>query len=64
KKIGCGFGSHGGMGGAVARIEEALKEAGIEVIDGGFHVNYRPDEDELTRAYELGRRVAQEIRAR
>ncbi len=64
KKIGCGFGSHGGMGGAVARIEEALKEAGIEVIDGGFQVNYRPDEDELTRAYELGRRVAREIRAR
>jgi len=52
------------MGGAVARIEEALKEAGIEVIDGGFHVNYRPDADELTRAYELGRRVAREIRAR
>ena len=64
KKIGCAFGSHGGMGGAVAQAEEALKAAGIEVIDGGFHVNYRPDADELTRAYELGRKVAREIRAR
>jgi len=64
KKIGCAFGSHGGMGGAVARAEDALKAAGIEVIDGGFQVNYRPDGDELARAYDLGRRVAQEIRAR
>ncbi|MDV2481397.1 FprA family A-type flavoprotein [Methanoculleus sp. Wushi-C6] len=64
KKIGCAFGSHGGMGGAVAEIEGALKEAGIEVIDGGFQVNYRPDGDELARAFELGRRVAREIRAR
>jgi flavorubredoxin len=64
KKIGCAFGSHGGMGGAVAEIEEALKAAGIEVIDGGFHVNYRPDTGELARAYDLGRRVVQEIRAR
>jgi flavorubredoxin len=64
KKIGCAFGSHGGMGGAFAQAEEALKAAGIEVIDGGFQVNYRPDDDELARAYELGRKVAQEIRAR
>lgn len=64
KKIGCAFGSHGGMGGAVARAEDALKAAGIEVIDGGFQVNYRPDGDELARAYDLGRRVAREIRAR
>jgi len=64
KKIGCAFGSHGGLGGAFARAEEALKAAGIEVIDGGFQVNYRPDDDELARAYELGRKVAQEIRAR
>ena len=64
KKIGCAFGSHGGMGGAVAQAEAALKAAGIEVIDGGFQVNYRPDGDELGRAYELGRRVVQEIRAR
>lgn len=64
KKIGCAFGSHGGMGGAVAQAEEALKAAGIEVFDGGFHVNYRPDADEVARAYELGRTVAREIRAR
>ena len=63
-KIGCAFGSHGGMGGAVAQAEAALKAAGIEVIDGGFHVNYRPDGDELARAYDLGRKVAQEIRSR
>ncbi|PKL62672.1 MAG: MBL fold metallo-hydrolase [Methanomicrobiales archaeon HGW-Methanomicrobiales-2] len=64
KKIGCAFGSHGGMGGAVARAEEILRAAGIEVIDGGFQVNYRPGGDELARAYELGRKVAQEIRSR
>ena len=52
------------MGGAVAQAEEALKAAGIEVIDGGFHVNYRPDSDEVARAYELGRKVARGIRAR
>jgi flavorubredoxin len=64
KMLGCAFGSHGGMGGAVAQAEDALKAAGIEVIDGGFQVNYRPDGDELARAYELGRKVAREIRAR
>jgi len=52
------------MGGAVAQAEEALKAAGIEVIDGGFQVNYRPDADELVRAYELGRKVAREIRSK
>ncbi len=64
KKIGCAFGSHGGMGGAVARAESALEAAGIEVIDGGFHVNYRPDAGELVQAYELGQRVVREIHAR
>jgi hypothetical protein len=34
------------------------------VIDGGFQVNYRPDADELVRAYELGRKVAREIRSK
>ncbi len=64
KKIGCAFGSHGGLGGAVAQAEEARQAAGSEVIDGGFQVNYRPDGDELARAYELGQRVAREIRSR
>lgn len=64
KKIGCAFGSHGGMGGAVAQANELLKAAGIEVIEGGFQVNYRPDADELARAYEFGRSVARKVRSR
>ena len=63
-KIGCAFGSHGGMGGAVAQANELLKAAGIEVIEGGFQVNYRPDADELARAYEFGRSVARKVRSR
>lgn len=52
------------MGGAVAQANGFLKAAGIEVIEGGFQVNYRPDADELARAYEFGRSVARKVRSR
>ena len=62
KKIGFAFGSHGGQGGAVKIITEGLKKAGIETINDGYEVLYKPDAAELARCYELGREVAHRVK--
>ena len=54
KKIGFAFGSHGGQGGAVKIITEGLKKAGIETINDGYEVLYKPDAAELARCYGAG----------
>jgi flavorubredoxin len=56
------FGSHGWGGGAVKVIESALKQAGIELMEPGLMVKYMPDEEELSRCFELGKRFAQSLR--
>jgi hypothetical protein len=63
KKIGCAFGSQGGHGGAVAIITECLKKAGIETINDGFEIYYRPDSAELKKCYELGQDIARRVKA-
>ena len=63
KKIGCAFGSQGGHGGAVAIITEALKKAGIETVNDGFEIYYRPDGAELKKCYELGQDIARRVKA-
>ena len=52
------IGSYGWGGGAVKLIEQELKEAGIEVLEPGLQVKYRPFEKELERCKELGKQLA------
>jgi len=63
KKIGLAFGSHGGQGGAIKIITEGLKKAGIEPINDGYELLYKPDKDELARCYALGQDIARRVRA-
>lgn len=46
-RIGAAFGSYGWGRGAVKAINKELKEAGMEVLEPGLEVKYRPDEGEL-----------------
>ncbi len=61
-KIGIAFGSYGWGGGAVREINKFFEELKWESIDP-FTVNYRPDENELKKAYELGEHIAQKIKS-
>jgi len=62
KKIGCAFGSHGGQGGAVRIITEGLRNAGIEVVNDGYEVLYKPAAAELNACYELGQDIARRVK--
>ncbi|WP_026068846.1 FprA family A-type flavoprotein [Methanomassiliicoccus luminyensis] len=63
KKLGFAFGSHGGSVVAIKLISADLKAAGIDVINDGFGVQYRPESADLERATELGRDLARRVKA-
>ncbi|MBI3009217.1 MAG: flavodoxin domain-containing protein [Candidatus Omnitrophica bacterium] len=60
-RIGGVFGSYGWGGGAVQRIENILKETGIEVIQPSLSAKYVPDDNEIKQCYEFGRYFANSI---
>ncbi len=62
RKLGAAFGSFGWAGGAVAQLEEHLREAGFDVIPSELGVRWAPDQAELDRAREFGRTFAREVR--
>jgi flavorubredoxin len=63
-KIGAAFGSYGWSGGAVKKISEELKAAGMEVIEPNLSFQYRPDKEELNRCYEFGKEMAGKVKTR
>ncbi len=63
KKLGFAFGSHGGKGGAIKLVTADLKAAGIDVINDGYEVLYKPNPDELKHLYEMGRDIARRVKA-
>jgi flavorubredoxin len=52
------FGSFGWGGGAVKAVEKELETAGFEIMEPGFQVKFRPDEDDLKACREIGGRLA------
>jgi len=58
KKKALAFGSYGWGGGAVKIVEQELKNAGIEVLEPGLQVKYRPYEKELEGCRKLGEQLA------
>ena len=58
KKKALAFGSYGWGGGAVKIVEQELKNAGIEVLEPGLQVKYRPYEKELESCRKLGEQLA------
>jgi flavorubredoxin len=63
KKIGFAFGSHGGQGGAIRIITEGLRKAGIEPVNEGYELLYKPDAAEMKKCYELGQDIARRVKA-
>jgi len=61
-KIGACFGSYGWGGGAIKMMEEELRRTGIEVVESNLDFRYVPDEEELQKAREFGKMIAQRIK--
>jgi len=61
KKIGAAFGSHGWGGGAAPLLEKELQEAGIEVVQEGLALAWRPTPEERERAVAFGRTMGTRI---
>ncbi len=61
KKLGAAFGAHGWQGGAVPIVEKRLQEAGIEIVQEGLSVAWRPSAEERVRAVDFGRRFGERI---
>ncbi|MFX1368374.1 MAG: FprA family A-type flavoprotein [Promethearchaeota archaeon] len=55
------FGSYGWGGGAVKKIEEALKKGKMELEMEPFTAQWVPDKDELEKAYEFGKAFAENL---
>ena len=56
------FGSYGWSGESVKIIEEKLKDAKLEVLEGGPRILWNPDEEGIKECYEFGRRFAQQFK--
>ncbi|MGB9723542.1 MAG: FprA family A-type flavoprotein [Chloroflexia bacterium] len=62
-KMGAAFGSHGWGGGAVPLLEKALREAGIEVVQDGLALAWRPSAEERARAAAFGRAFGERVKS-
>lgn len=61
KKLAAVFGSYGWGGGAKREAEAMIRAAGIEVLESDLDFSFRPDEKELERARDYGRRIAKKV---
>ncbi len=62
-KIGMAFGTYGWSGECTKRIEAGLQDAGIEVAVQSYKCQFNPLEADLEKCQELGRELAQMIKA-
>ncbi|NTU43413.1 MAG: FprA family A-type flavoprotein, partial [Nitrospirales bacterium] len=56
------FGSYGWGGGAVKEAYEEFKRIGLEVVEPGLQVLYKPSIEDETKCYDFGRNFAQKVR--
>ena len=61
-KIGVAFGSYGWGGGAVKEINRTLEDLKFDIMEP-LQIKYRPTEDELSSAFELGVKIAEKIKS-
>jgi flavorubredoxin len=55
------FGSYGWSGEAVGQVRGMLEEMKIDLIDG-LRLKFVPDSDALDKCYELGFKVAEDVK--
>lgn len=60
-KVAAAFGSYGWSGEAVPNIERRLKELRMNILTPGLKVNFKPSEDELTKAFNFGEAFAEKL---
>jgi len=60
-KIAGAFGAFGWSGEAVPNIEQRFSQLRLKIPVEGLRVNFRPNEDEVKKAYEFGKRFGTEI---
>lgn len=56
------FGSYGWGGGAVKDIYEELKKMGLDAVEQGVQVLYRPSSEDQKRCYDFGREFANKVK--
>jgi flavorubredoxin len=56
------FGSYGWAGGAVRDIYEELKKMGLDILEPGMQVVYKPSAEDEKKCYEFGKAFAQETK--
>jgi len=56
------FGSYGWMGGAVRDIYEEFKKMGLEMVEQGVQVVYKPSAEDEKHCYEFGREFADKVK--
>lgn len=64
KKLGVAFGSCGWGGGAVREINKMLEQMGFEIIDEGLEVKFKPSDEELKKAFDLGVKIAEAVKTK
>ncbi|MBN1422048.1 MAG: FprA family A-type flavoprotein [Planctomycetes bacterium] len=64
RRAGFAFGAHGWRGGGAADVSKALEEMGFEIVAPPLAAAYVPDDAVLGAAFEKGRILAGEARAR
>jgi len=55
------FGSYGWGGGAVKEAYAEFKRMGLEVLEPGIEVQYRPNEKDKEKSFDFGKRFAQRV---
>jgi len=61
-RIAGAFGSYGWGGGAVRDIYEDIKKMGLQTVEPGIQVNYKPSAEDQKLCYEFGRNFANKMK--
>lgn len=56
------FGSYGWGGGGVKEATEAIKKMGLEMVEPGIQVVYKPNSEDMTKCYEFGKEFARKVK--
>jgi flavorubredoxin len=56
------FGSYGWGGGGVKEATEAIKKMGLEMVEPGIQIIYKPTAEDKMKCYEFGREFARKVK--
>jgi flavorubredoxin len=62
KKLAAAFGSYGWSGEAVKLINQELQAMKMDLVDEGLKIQFVPDAEGLTPAFQLGQRIGQALK--